>query len=87
MDSSSLSQAYSYRLRGRFFGTVRIPLESFQYEIESVFGVKSLNPENILRLIRTFELEGCNQSKHAVDATITAAQLKRRRLCGKIVTV
>jgi hypothetical protein len=77
MDSSSLSQAHSYRLRGRFIGTVRIPLESFQYESESVFGVKSLNPENILRLIRTFELEGCNRSKHAVDATITAAQLKR----------
>jgi hypothetical protein len=66
---------YLNKLRGCFIGTARIPLGSFQYESESDFGVKSLNPENISRLIRTFQLEGCDQSKHRVQVAITAAQL------------
>ena len=51
-------------------GLVRIALNCIQFDDPSQKGIRDLDGSNVQRLLRVFEIEGCNQEAYPVSALI-----------------
>ena len=62
-----------------FRGSAKIHLKNLQFEIEDIPGGRTLDPKNVARLIRIFNLEGCLRldMEHHIPAIINEDVLRR----------
>jgi hypothetical protein len=73
-DLSLFNEKHSY-----FRGDVKIPLSFLKFEDQKVEGARTLDRENVLRLINIFETEGCYrlEPEHYISALISQETLDK----------
>ncbi|MCJ1473162.1 hypothetical protein MMC13_001813 [Lambiella insularis] len=61
-----------------YYGKVKLPLLHLQYENDSITGTRPLDPQNVKRLRKIYELEGCHrlEPEHHVPVLIERSVLE-----------